>query len=251
MRAARRFQSHYSAGKALELAASHPAVTEARTLFPGRVGTPPIAWKGKTPLRVLKSGMHSRKIGSHVVKGAWKGFPIFTLTLEERATCPPYCEHWRTCYGNAMDKATRQVAGPDLEGKLSRELAALQKRHSRGFVVRLHVLGDFYSVAYVDQWARWLRAFPALHVFGYTAHRPSSDIGSAIVALRVTRAGRFMVRHSNAGLGYRTRSIHVASEAMAGEIVCPAQSHAKADAICCGSCALCWSTVKAICFLEH
>lgn len=251
MKAARRFEHHHSAGRAIDLAPDHSAVTEARTLFPSRVGTPPIAWKGKTPLRVLKSGEHSRKIGSHVVKGAWMGFPIYTLTLEERATCPRSCLHWNSCYGNAMPHAARQVAGPELEAKLAAELRDLQRKHPLGFVVRLHVLGDFYSVLYVRVWRRWLDAFPALRVFGYTAWAPDSEIGREVWTIRQTMPARFAVRHSNAASGFRTKSVKRASDAPSGSLVCPAQSHAKADSICCGTCALCWSTQRVITFLEH
>src|SRR5262249_24811065 len=35
-----------------------------------------------------------------------------TLTLEERATCPTTCRHWRDCYGNKMHRAQRWQRGP-------------------------------------------------------------------------------------------------------------------------------------------
>jgi hypothetical protein len=38
--------------------------------------------------RLLKDGHQSRKIGKIIAKGHRRGWPIFTLTLEERATCP-------------------------------------------------------------------------------------------------------------------------------------------------------------------
>jgi hypothetical protein len=34
----------------------------------------------------LKSGANWRKIGGVVLKGIWRGFPIYILNLEERAT---------------------------------------------------------------------------------------------------------------------------------------------------------------------
>ena len=51
-----------------------------------------IADKGKLPV---------------VKKGKFAGYVIFTLTLEERATCPRDCFHWDNCYGNNMAFAHR------------------------------------------------------------------------------------------------------------------------------------------------
>ena len=65
--------------------------------------------------------------------------------------------------------ARRVEAGPELEARLEREIEVLDVRHGGGFVVRLHVLGDFYSVEYVGLWRRLLRQYPTLRVFGYTA----------------------------------------------------------------------------------
>ena len=56
-----------------------------------------------------------------------------------------------------------------MEARLEREIEVLDVRHGGGFVVRLHVLGDFYSVEYVGLWRRLLRQYPTLRVFGYTA----------------------------------------------------------------------------------
>jgi hypothetical protein len=72
--------------------------------------------------RVLKDGHQSRKIGKFVTKGPRRGWPLFTLTLEERATCPRSCKAWAFCYGNNMQAAERIVAGPELEAALWREL---------------------------------------------------------------------------------------------------------------------------------
>ena len=92
-----------------------------------------IADKGKLPV---------------VKKGKFKGYVIFTLTLEERATCPRECYHWDNCYGNNMAFAHRIEHGPALEAKLGEEIAELCATY-KGVIIRLHVLGDFYSVDYV------------------------------------------------------------------------------------------------------
>ena len=56
--------------------------------------------------RVVKKSTNT-KLGKRVTKGKLAGFPIFTVTLEERATCPRSCIHWDDCYGNNMMNATR------------------------------------------------------------------------------------------------------------------------------------------------
>ena len=132
---------------------------------------------------MLMPGAHSPKLGAVVTKGAWRGMPIYSLTLEERATCPRDCANWLSCYGNGMHLAWRNRHGPELEAGLERELAALQAKYPDGFVCRLHVLGDFYSPEYVRKWGDWLERFPALRVFGYTAWRAESEIGTEIARL--------------------------------------------------------------------
>ena len=104
------------------------------------------------------------KLGKRVTKGPLKGFPIFTLTLEERATCPASCIHWDDCYGNNMMNATRYTGDNSLLAQIELDLAYYQAKYPEGFLLRLHVLGDFYSVAYVAAWAKWLGMFSALHI---------------------------------------------------------------------------------------
>jgi hypothetical protein len=147
---------------------------------PGDLVFDPFAGLGTVPMRarvydqkdlprLLISGHNSRKIGRTVMKGKWRGFPIFTLTLEERATCPRTCAEWVSCYGNNMNWARRIKNDRAFEERLWEELAAKQKAHPAGFVVRLHILGDFYSADYTEIWAEAMEAYPALNVFGYTA----------------------------------------------------------------------------------
>lgn len=220
----------------------HAAVAEARTVYPASVREP--------DGNVLKSGDNQRKIGKKVTKGAWKGFPIFVLTLEERATCPRSCQQYLACYGNNMRFAARYKHGPALEASLRTELKHLQKRFPKGFVVRLHLLGDFPTLGYVRFWEEMLNEFPALHVFGYTAWLQNTRIGQAIADLRSRRWMRFAVRTSGAMTGPRT--VVVAKEwPTIKAIVCPAQTGKTKS---CSSCGLCWSLAardKAIAFLAH
>lgn len=237
----RRFESLKPTGHGVTLSPDHPAAVEGRTLFRGRAVHP------DTRPRVLIDGHNSRKIGGRVMKGAWRGFPIFTLTLEERATCPRSCEQWLSCYGNGMRWPSRLEAGPALEKRLWEDLEAKQKKHPAGFVVRLHVLGDFYSTDYVDVWAEALDTFPALRVFGYTAHPIDSPIGTAIRELIGLHPDRFKLRFS--GLDAPEFGAVVADSADDTQhLVCPAQT-GKTD--CCATCALCWSTDRTIAFLKH
>ncbi|HVI92299.1 MAG TPA: hypothetical protein VM659_28675 [Dongiaceae bacterium] len=238
----RRFEKHFRPGKPRVLARDHDAVTASHTMFVSTVK--PAAGE----FQLLKSGEHQRKIGSHVVKGDWAQMPIFTLTLEERATCPRSCLHWHDCYGNNMYWSTRISADETFLPKLERELGALNMIHRGGFVVRLHILGDFFSADYARFWQRMLATFRALRVFGYTARSPSDDIGAVIDVMNRESAGHCVIRFSN-GVAYIPRTVTIDRPEQAGAaIVCPAQTERTA---CCGTCALCWSSDKPIAFLRH
>ncbi len=193
----RRFESIAPKRHGIVLASGHAAVVGARTIFPttvNEVGHPRLK-------RLLKSGHNSRKIGKTVTKGKLKGFPIFTLTLEERATCPRTCEVFESCYGNGMPYAQRIAHGRAFEEALWNELADKQAAHPQGFLVRLHILGDFYSADYAELWAEALEAYPALHVFGYTAREPQSDIGQVVCQMLGVWPERLHVRFSGWGGG--------------------------------------------------
>lgn len=250
MKAQRRFTEHKPAGRPLILKPDHPAVDGARTLFPKSVGVPHVEE------RLFKSGHNSRKIGDRVTKGMWKGMPIYTLTLEERATCPKVCEHWRDCFGNKMHWSTRWASGPLLEKNIPIHIAALADKHPKGFVVRLHVLGDFYSSGYVWMWSMLMSQFPQLHVFGYT-RRWGEDRGSIKQTIETHLSlmndyfsTRWRVRFSERGgrMGTKTVDDVTLRGKTPDGIVCPAQT---GDADCCGTCGLCWNTDQPIVFLNH
>jgi len=225
----------------------HPALVEKRTLFPSSVVTP------AQSERLLVSGEHNRKLGDRIVKGPWKGMPLFHLTLEERKTCPEACFNWRTCYGNGMPKARRHST-EEIEARLIVELVDLGRRYPGGFVVRLHTLGDFFSVDYVDLWKRALLKVPPLHVFGYTAHPRDSEIGQAIYDQTCLSWDRFAIRFSSkdpAPQGATTIFRRPESATVPEGIVCPAETGATD---CCGTCGLCWAPGardKTIVFVAH
>jgi hypothetical protein len=224
-----------------------PAMRGLRTMYPSTVVD---AVDG---VAVLKSGHNSPKIGAVILKGRWRGMPVYTLTLEERATCPVSCRHLRSCFGNKMQWAVRFNPGEALERRLVEDVVRLAAKHPRGFVVRVHVLGDFYSVRYVDLWRAMLETVPALHAFGYTA-RWDDELGARLRSLVREHWPRFAVRFSNApamGLPV-TVSIELPVQRPPGAFICPEQ-HAPSGrrAESCADCGACWSTRKAVAFLQH
>lgn len=217
-----------------------PAVLENRTRYPHMVGQH--AWPP------LKSGYNNTKIGKTITKGRWAGMPIYTLTLEERATCGP-CAHKLDCYGNSMVYAARQKHGPELIDHLRLNLWELNEDKPDGFMVRLHVLGDFYSIEYVRSWMHWIDIFPALHIYGYTARQPHTPIGMEILKMMARYPDRVAMRFSDGGDKLDcTVSIEREEDAPKDAIVCPAQTDKVA---CCATCALCWDTRKNIAFISH
>jgi hypothetical protein len=223
---------------------NNPAFDEARTIYPRTV----VDVAGLQNL--LISGVNSKKIGAVITKGPAKGFPIFTLTLEERATCPTSCDSWRSCYGNQMNWAKRVRHGAAFEERLAAELAVLQSRHPRGFAVRLHVLGDFYSVEYVRLWESFLARFRSMFVFGFTARwRRDDPIALALLDLVVREWGRFSIRFSNAPVDEcSTVSIEHPVQKPDDAVLCPAQV-GKTES--CGTCGFCWNSRRRVAFLQH
>lgn len=244
---------HVDPANAQGLRADHPALSEARTLFPKSVVSV------DDSERLLVSGHNNVKLGAKITRGEWAGFPVYQLSLEERATCPTTCAMWSSCYGNTMPFARRHSHDdPDaLMDQLDMELADLQKKHAGGFAVRLHTLGDFFSVEYVDFWGRMLRLNPALHVFGYTARQMSAreegdrEIASMIHVLREIHWDRFAIRTSSEKEGAMRAVVYTEAQADKDIIMCPAQTK---DSECCATCGLCWSPSaqnKTIGFLKH
>ena len=223
------------------------AAAEGRTNYPATVIDP------KDSPALLVSGKNNRKLGDRIEKGHWKGFQIYHLTLEERATCPTDCYLWDACYGNAMGQARRHST-KDLEGRLAEEIRAKAVEHPEGFAVRLHTLGDFFSVAYVAFWEMILFDVPQLHVFGFTARKRDSDIGRAIKSLTDKRWDRFAIRFSDAdakGQGSTVIDRLPETPQVDEGTVCPAQT---GRTQCCGTCGLCWSPTNrmdTIVFVKH
>jgi hypothetical protein len=127
---------------------------------------------------LLKKGSSNKKLGFKVTAKKWTGKRIYSLTLVERETCPTTCHHWDDCYGNNMPFAHR-YKNANIDLFLEREIQSLMQKHKEGIVIRLHVLGDFYSEEYVKFWEEMLLRHPKLCIFGYTA-RKGDNIAHAI-----------------------------------------------------------------------
>lgn len=227
------------------LRADHVALVTSRTLFPASVR--PVG-SG----RLLKPVAANKKLGNgkgRIAKGAWKGFPLFALTLEERATCPSTCAQWANCFGNNMPFAHRFEHGAPLERALKAELDELAAAHPAGFAVRLHVLGDFYSVRYARFWFAQLVRLPMLHIYGYTHRKPDSPIGQV---LRSMNSARCWVRFSDWGrasdVSGLTANVVQQWPTKGRGIACPEQRGKTESCLTCG---LCWAVRKPILFLAH
>ena len=153
----------------------------------------------KTPHeRMLMPGRKNVKLGHRVNVKMWKGLLLYQFSLEERATCPTTCQQWETCYGNNMPFAHRfDHQSKDFNACLEASVAELARKHPKGFVVRLHVLGDFFSDAYVMLWLNLLNAYPMMNVYGYTHRLFQSDIGKLIRRLNAMFPLRWRIRFSD------------------------------------------------------
>ena len=206
----------------------------------------------KSPLdptyQVLKKGSNNKKLGFKITSNKWKYKKLYSLTLTERDTCPESCHHWEDCYGNNMPFAHR-FDTPGIVQAVEEQLETLVKKHPEGIVLRLHVLGDFYSLDYVRFWERMLKQFPTLCVFGYTAREDNSNIGAAIQFLNIQYQDRWVVRFSRSNETKRIGLWYAAEESFGGKaFTCPEQT-GKLNS--CADCGLCWTAPKTVRFLSH
>ncbi len=273
----KRFKHRYhpfrDAKNVQSLSDSHQAIRNRTTVYPSTI------IHARDVPRLLIDGRNNYKTGDRVVKGPWEGGKIFTLTLPERMTCPRHCNHWLDCYGNAMPFSRRILPSVDLVTRLDQELWHHTHKYKR-VVVRLHVLGDFFSVEYVKSWTKFLALYENLHVFGYTAWRQTDQIGIEIALMMRKYPDRAVIRWSSPlpqplgsitvtelppararNLTQQTRPIFPTSASDLLDRVLPISSDIPSDdrvpsrrgvkitvcpaqtgaTDCCGTCALCWS----------
>ncbi len=230
---------------------NHLALTENRTLFPSTV----VDVDENFEDRLLVSGENNRKLGKTVAKGKFKGYALYGLSLEERATCSADCSARAYCYGNGMQMARRHRIG-DMElfaTFLEDEIRDILETEP-GLLVRLHVLGDFPSAEYLGLWADLLEDHPTLACYGYTHWPEASEIGIAVQAVKSRFPDRFRIRWSQDKPGPDTAIVIneiPAGPRFNGALVCPAQTDATA---CCASCGMCWEGAtkkETIAFIKH
>ena len=207
--------------------------------------------KAPDSTRCFKAGTNNKKIGGPVVtKGRWRGYPIFTLTLEERATCPPHCEQWDECYGNNMPFGARLDHTHPLFYKImENELDAFDIKYPLGYVIRPHILGDFFNESYVRWWGLQVRNRTALHGWGFTHHRRTSELG--LLVDEQINCDRVNIRFSDDPIiENSTRVVEDREYQPANnEIVCPEQLGKTPS---CADCSLCWEQrSKRIVFIRH
>ena len=207
---------------------------------------------------LLKQSNNS-KLGKVVSKGAFKGKPLYSLSLVERLMgCPKSCHHWESCYGNNMPFAHRfkTDSGLVFTEILREELLKLSIKHKQGIHIRLHVLGDFFSKEYINFWKLILILYPKISIYGYTAHKPKSMLGKQINNV-ISKIGfdRFAVRFSNANVKLSANSTKYKPRLIASKnvslksIPCLEQEN---KVLNCVSCALCWNKkVENILFYTH
>ena len=218
---------------------THQAIVNSQTMYRKNVHD-----AGNYAYAVIKASTNI-KLGKKVTKGHLKGAKIFTLTLEERATCDSDCEHWLDCYGNNMPFGHRFKANDALLVSIERDLDRLDAK-GKPYLVRLHILGDFFSVEYILFWRRQLAKRNLLNVYGYTRNHPTKSLGYALKLVRKQYGKRFAIRFSNyPDDPFSAQSEHVSTEG----IGCPVQED-KTDS--CSTCTLCWEMEdKSIIFYDH
>lgn len=245
MESKRRFETRGHRDKLRTLPADHPAMVGMRTLYPNTVRS------ANPNENVLKSGVNSTKLGSRIAKGPWAGAAIYSLKLEERATCPASCQQLGNCYGNNIGRrAVRWNVDVKLYTRLNIELDNLSYEHRR-YAIRLHDLGDFPTVAYVRFWLAALKAHPGLRLFGFTHWDRKSAIGSVIES-ESKRWDRLRIRFSDNHAGERTSHV-IPDQGKQGRhplgVICPAD-HTRPH-ISCGSCSLCITSKIPVVFKVH
>jgi hypothetical protein len=204
--------------------------------------------KSPSDYTLLKKGSSNAKLGYKVSSKKWNGSRLYSLTLVERETCPRTCHHWDDCYGNNMPFAHR-FSTDGLMPKLRQEVETLLQKHKDGITIRLHVLGDFYSVDYVRFWESMLLGESKLTLFGYTAHPRNSEIGKAIWLMNIRFSERCVIRYSHNAESNMLGEWYAAEESFEGRSFdCPEQLDKVKD---CASCGLCWTTQKTVRFASH
>lgn len=135
------------------------------------------------------------------------------------------------------------------------EVAELCATHAH-VLIRLHVLGDFWSLDYLSFWVGQIDLHDNLTIFGFTAWAPGTEIGDGIARVRAALPDRFMVRTSErtGEWGAFTLDFPTEEPRIGDALVCPEQRDANAGhkkQLHCGSCGACWNDARPIAFIRH
>jgi hypothetical protein len=210
----------------------------------------------------LKPAKDNGKLHSNVVvRGQFAGYHMYSLTLEERATCSPKCGQLKTCYGNNMPFAKRYNVTPELLAAVDAQLAKLTRK-GRRILLRLHILGDFFSVEYINFWRSMLIKYPTVSAFGYTHWPIITQQGREVERLVKAMPGRFNIKYSaDHAKQFPLLDLYTLGgtivvkdwvDAPKGWIKCPAQMAAdRGIALGCAECGIACATTSNVAFVEH
>jgi len=114
-----------------------------------------------------------------------------TFSLPSFITCPgatPWC--FRHCYAWRIERLRphcRRAYQRNLELSLAREdfvAGVLERLPEKAPFMRVHVGGDFYSIAYIDAWRRIVEARPETGFWCYTRSWTREELLPALTRLR-------------------------------------------------------------------
>ena len=110
-------------------------------------------------------------------------------------------------------------------------------------LIRLHILGDFFSVKYVKFWRKMLNTFDNIALYGYTANNIKSIYSdSRAIAkeiIKLNKNDNCHIRFSNdLNAAFSANSYDIVKPVKGVSILCPVQENKTAN---CGTCGLCWN----------
>ena len=178
--------------------------------------------------KILKPSTN-KKLGKKVLKGKYKDYKFVTLTLVERETCPKDCIHWLNCYGNNMPFAHR-ISSKNAQLLEERIYNDLLNSTNQLLLIRLHILGDFFSVKYVKFWRKMLNTFNNIALYGYTANNIKSSIplSQAIAKeiIKLNKNDNCHIRFSNdLTISFSANSYDIVKPVKGVSLVCPVQEN--------------------------